>query len=45
MRQGLFSWVRVCAGLLAALLGVSVAHAAMPCVEPPAGAADPYPRE
>jgi len=41
MCQGLFSWVRVCAGLLAALLGVSVAHAAMPCVEPPAGAGFP----
>jgi glucose/arabinose dehydrogenase len=41
MRQGFFSWVRVCAGMLAALLEASAAQAATPCVEPPAEAGFP----
>src|SRR4030067_191488 len=36
MRQDNFSWAWGCAGLLATLLGASAAHAAAPCVEPPA---------
>lgn len=41
MYQGGFLGVRGCAGMLAALLGVSVAHAATPCTEPPAEAGFP----
>ncbi|HJX18315.1 MAG TPA: PQQ-dependent sugar dehydrogenase [Acidiferrobacterales bacterium] len=41
MRKGLLLRERVCASLLAALLGASAAQAAIPCVEPPAGAGFP----
>jgi len=41
MRQGDFLWVWGCAGTLAAVLGASAAHAAAPCVEPPAEAGFP----
>ena len=41
MRQVDISWARGCAGMLAALLGASAAHAAAPCVEPPAEAGFP----
>jgi glucose/arabinose dehydrogenase len=41
LRKGLLSRERVCASLLAALLGASAAQADIPCVEPPAGAGFP----
>ena len=41
MRQNDSKWVRGCAGMLAALLGASVAQAAPPCVEPAAEAGFP----
>ncbi len=41
MRQGDCLWMRGCAGLLVALLSASAAHAATPCVEPPAEAGFP----
>lgn len=41
MPAGDFVWMRICAGMLVALLATSAIHAAPPCAEPPAGAGFP----